>query len=63
VIIPIDSMNLLKIDCGSSDKVVFLKMDNAEEFYVRTGPASVKLDGSKLIAYVDKKFKKEPKRI
>jgi hypothetical protein len=63
VIIPIDSMNLLKIDCGSSNKVVFLKMDNAEEFYVRTGPASVKLDGSKLIGYVDKKFKKEPKRI
>jgi predicted HTH transcriptional regulator len=49
---------VLKVDCKKSGTEVFLKVDGAEEFYVRTGPSSVKLDGSKLLAYVGKRFGK-----
>jgi len=55
-IIEIDKKNILKIDCSPSDKEVFLKIDNDEDFYVRSGPASVKLVGKKLIDYVNRKF-------
>ena len=58
-IIEIDKKNILKIDCNTSNKEVFLKVNDVEEFYVRTGPASVKLNGSKLITYVNQKFKHE----
>lgn len=50
--------NVLKADCTPSDRSVFLKADGNEDFYVRTGPSSVKLEGSKLIAYVNRRFGK-----
>ncbi len=50
--------HVLKVDCKKSNKEVFLKADGSEEFYVRTGPSSVKLEGSKLISYVNRRFKK-----
>lgn len=56
--IKIDKENIFKIDCNPSDKEVFLKIDNNEDFYVRSGSASVKLMGKKLIDYVNRKFKK-----
>ena len=49
---------ILKVDCKESNREVFLKAEGNEEFYVRTGPSSVKLDGSKLISYVNRRFKK-----
>ena len=55
--IPIDKTNILKIDCSASSKEVFLKIDDDEEFYVRNGPASIKLVGRELIEYVNQKFK------
>jgi len=55
-IVPIDDEHVLNIDCDPSAKAVFLKVDNAEEFYVRTGPSSVKVEGSKLITYIDQRF-------
>jgi len=51
-------VHVLKVDCKESNREVFLKADGNEEFYVRTGPSSVKLDGSKLISYVNRRFKK-----
>ena len=58
-IIPIEDKSILKVDCSPSHKGVFLKVDNNnEEFYVRTGPSTVKLEGSKLLSYVDQRFKK-----
>ena len=58
-IIPFEDQNILKVDCLPSTKEVFLKMDNNdEEFYIRAGPSSVRLDGSKLISYVNQRFKK-----
>jgi len=57
-IIPVEDRTVLKVDCSSSDKEVFLKTDKLEEFYVRAGASSVRLEGSKLIDYVNQKFEK-----
>jgi hypothetical protein len=46
----------LKVDCQQSEKEVFFSKGNDQYFYVRIGPASVKLTGKKLIDYVQKKF-------
>ena len=48
---------IMKVTCSPSNKEVFLKADRNEEFYVRTGPTSQKLDGSELISYVNKRFR------
>jgi len=55
-IIPIDDKNILKIDCFPSDKEVFITIENEQYFYVRIGPASVKLTGKSLLDYVKKNF-------
>jgi len=55
-LVQIENKTILKIDCRQSDKEVFFSKDNDQYFYVRIGPASVKLTGKKLIDYVHKKF-------
>jgi len=51
--------NLLRVDCKQSNKPVFLKTSSQkEEFYVRSGPSSDKLEGNQLIRYVEDRFKK-----
>ncbi|MFQ5474212.1 MAG: helix-turn-helix domain-containing protein [Candidatus Nanoarchaeia archaeon] len=57
-IVPLKGKYILKIDCLSSNKQVFLKQNNQEEFYIRNGPASVKLEGSKLIEYIRRRYRK-----
>lgn len=57
-IVPVEGKQVLKIDCQPSDKHVFLRNGNEEEFYVRNGPSSAKLSGSSLIDYVNNKFGK-----
>jgi len=42
--------------CLQSDREVFLKSDDGEEFFVRNGPASIRLEGSKLVSYISKHF-------
>ncbi len=54
---PINDKHILKIDCLSSTKRVFLKDGKEEEFYVRNGPSSTKLTGNSLIDYINHKFK------
>lgn len=56
---PIEDKHVLKIDCLGSDKPVFLKIGKVEEFYVRNGPSSAKLDGSELVNYINNKFKEK----
>ena len=48
---------VMKIECKQSHKEVFLKMGNEEEFYVRNGPSSVRLNGRALLGYVNYRFK------
>jgi len=46
---------VVRVDCDKSKKPVFLKDGKAEEFYVRSGPASIELTGSNLVNYVNNK--------
>jgi len=57
-IITFEDKSILKVDCSPSNKGVFLKVDGNEEFFVRTGPSSIKLEGSNLLSYVNNRFKK-----
>jgi len=54
----INHKNIMKVICGRAKKPVFLNYNGSEEFFVRIGPSSVKLRGSKLISYVNSRFKK-----
>ena len=57
-IIKIGENDILKVECAKSQKHVFLKFDNGEEFYVRNGPSSMRLDGSALVNYISNNFMK-----
>ena len=57
-LVKIDGKHVLRIDCKKSDRPVFLKVDE-EEFFIRNGPSSVKLTGSELVNYIERRFKKE----
>ncbi|MCA9497550.1 MAG: ATP-binding protein, partial [Nanoarchaeota archaeon] len=56
-IIKINNKSIFKIECKKSNKEVFLKDGNLEEFFIRTGPASVLIEGSKLIEYIQRRFR------
>ena len=56
-LIQIENKSILKIECINSNKPVFLKYDSQEEFYVRVGASTLQLIGSKLIDYINNKFK------
>ncbi|MBD3252501.1 hypothetical protein GF386_02115 [Candidatus Pacearchaeota archaeon] len=53
----IEEKTILKVDCICSRKPVYLRIGKDEEFYVRAGPASVQLNGRRLVDYVDRKFR------
>ena len=53
---PYKDKHVLKIDCKSSNKRVFLREGREEEFYIRNGPTSTKLGGNELIDYVKYRF-------
>jgi len=55
-IIEFDEKKVLLITCKESKNRVFLKISGEEEFYVRNGPSSVKLEGSSLVDYIRHKF-------
>ncbi|MEK6909364.1 MAG: ATP-binding protein [Nanoarchaeota archaeon] len=52
----IDSKKILKIECTSSNKRVFLKDNGQEDFYIRNGPSTIKLYGNSLVDYINDKF-------
>jgi len=55
-IIKIQDKKIFRIICKESPKAVFLKTPETEEFFIRNGPASIKVEGSSLIEYVQNKF-------
>jgi len=57
-LIPIGDKLVLKIDCERSNRHVFLKVGDSEEFYVRNGPSSVKLGGNELVDYIRNNFER-----
>jgi hypothetical protein len=57
-LIQIEDKHIMKVDCVSSNKPVFLKFENSEEFYIRTGAATTLISGSELVEYIETHFKK-----
>jgi len=55
-IVTVDENSVLVVECARSAKAVFINYDGKEEFYIRSGPESVKLTGSKLLGYVRERF-------
>ncbi|KAA3643967.1 MAG: BREX system Lon protease-like protein BrxL [Chloroflexi bacterium] len=53
----INSEKILRIDCETSPKAVFLTTSEGEEFFVRNGPSSVKLSPSEVLEYSRKHFR------
>ncbi len=48
----VDDKDVIMVECSPSKKPVFLKIGKNEEFYVRTGPSSIKLSPSQTISYL-----------
>lgn len=55
-LIQINNKYILKVECIKSKKPVFLRIGKDEQFYIRIGPASVQLTGSKLVDYIGNNF-------
>jgi hypothetical protein len=55
-IVQVQNKKVFLIICKESRKRVFLKYGDREEFYIRNGPASIKLEGNALIDYIHHKF-------
>jgi hypothetical protein len=62
-IISLEGKEIMRIECSRSEKPVFLKADGGvgEEFYIRAGPSSAKIDARDLLEYVEKRFGKKGK--
>lgn len=54
-LLQIQEKEVALIECLTSPDPVFLKIGKNEEFYVRSGPSSMKLSPSQMISYVQKK--------
>ncbi|MAH07351.1 hypothetical protein CMI38_03825 [Candidatus Pacearchaeota archaeon] len=57
-LIQIEEKNILKVDCQKAGSPVFITFHKIEEFFMRTGAATIQLTGKKLVDYVNNKFKK-----
>jgi predicted HTH transcriptional regulator len=55
-LIKVKDKKILMITATESKTRVFLKSSGEENFYVRNGPSSVKLQGSSLVDYINNKF-------
>lgn len=61
--ISIEGKTIFKVDCKKSDKQVFLKTPEGEEFYTRAGPSNAQLKGSELVEYILRRFMKFEKHL
>ncbi len=58
--IKIGDRTIVEVISKKSQKPVFLKVNpQQEEFYIRVGPSSQRIQGSDLVEYIVKRFKKE----
>lgn len=56
IINQIEGKTILVIECERANRPVFLYHKNEEDFYIRSGPASVKLSVSKVLKYVKNRY-------
>lgn len=54
-IVAINGEKIVAIECERSTQPVFLKTKQTEEFYIRSGPSSVKLSMSEVLSYLEKR--------
>lgn len=47
-----EAKTVVMVECSSAGNPVFLKIGKNEEFYIRSGPSSVKLSPSQIVEYV-----------
>lgn len=52
----IEGKTILVIECERAERPTFLYHKNSEDFYIRSGPASVKLSVSKVLRYVQNRY-------
>ena len=56
-LVPVGEKKILEVDCRKSDEAVFMTPNKKdEEFYIRIGPSSERLTGSKLLEYVGRRY-------
>lgn len=55
-LVDVEGKKVLKVDCKRSSNHVFLKNNDLEEFYIRNGPSSMRLDGNALVNYIQNNF-------
>ncbi len=53
---PAEGKKVLVVQCGRSPEPVYLKSGSDQEFYIRTGPSSVKLSFPEFHEYVKTRF-------
>jgi len=58
-VIKFKGKEIIKIECKKSKKPIFLKDEKEEEFYIRTGPSTSRIQGRELLEYVKRNFEKE----
>ncbi len=56
IINQIEGKTILVIECERAERPTFLYNKNNEDFYIRSGPASVKLSVSKVLKYVRNRY-------
>ncbi|MFC1682184.1 helix-turn-helix domain-containing protein [Nanoarchaeota archaeon] len=54
----IEDKHVLKVECLKSDKPVFLKTPEGEQFFIRAGPSTTEITGSELVEYINRQFTK-----
>ena len=54
---------IIKIDCSRSESPVFLKEGKVETFFVRSGPSSIDLHGTDMLAYANHNFGSQLRKV
>lgn len=55
-LLELSGKKILKIECVPSNKRIFLKDNGTEEFYIRNGPSTIKLNGNQMVDYINNRF-------
>ncbi len=53
---PVDGARVLRVDCRPGITPAYVRRDNRERFYVRTGPATSALEPSEMMTYIRERF-------
>jgi hypothetical protein len=55
-LLEIDGKAICRVDVSASSKPLFAKTGNTEEFFVRSGNATIRLEGEELAKYIQQRF-------